>query len=63
MDLKKKSESRLVVSKGERCGRGIDWDFGVSRYKPLHIEWINKDLLYSTGNYTQYPVISQDGKE
>ena len=24
---------------------------------------INKDLLYSTGNYIQYPVIAYDGKE
>ena len=23
----------------------------------------NKDLLYSTGNYTQYPVITYHGKE
>ena len=24
---------------------------------------INKDLLYSTGNYIQYPVITYNGKE
>ena len=23
----------------------------------------NKDLLYSTGNYTQYPIINHNGKE
>jgi len=32
----------------------MDWEFGVSRYKPLHLEWINsKVLLYSTRNYIQ----------
>ena len=30
----------------------------------LHIKWItNKDLLYSTGNYTHYLVITYNGKE
>ena len=42
----------------------MDWEFGVSRYKLLYIEWIkNKVLLYSTGNYIQYPVINHNGKE
>ena len=28
------------------------------------MEWINnKVLLYSTGNYSQYPVINHNGKE
>ena len=43
-------------------GRG----FGVSRCKLsiLYIEWINnKVLLYSTGNYIQYPVTNHHGKE
>ena len=22
-------------------GEGIDWEFGISRCKPLYIEWIN----------------------
>ena len=36
----------------------------MNRYILLHIKWINnKDLLYSTGNYTQYLVITYDGKE
>ena len=44
-------------------GGGMDWEFGVSRRKLLYIEWINnKVLLYSTGNYIQYPVINQNGK-
>ena len=45
-------------------GGGMDWEFGVSRCKLLHIEWINNEvLLYSTGNYIQYPVINHNGKE
>ena len=37
---------------------------GVSRCKLLYIEWINsKFLLYSTGNYIQYPMINQNGKK
>ena len=44
---------------------GKNWEFGISRCKLfLYIEWINnKVLLYSTGNYIQYPVINHNGKE
>ena len=38
------------VSGQGRVGLGV-WD-------TLYIEWINKVLLYSTGNYIQYPVIN-----
>ena len=52
-------ENRLVVAKGE-----LVWEFGISRCKLSYIEWINnKVLLYSTGNYIQYPVINHNGKE
>ena len=50
-------ENRLVVAKGEGAGGGMEWEVGVSRYKLLYIEWISKVLLYSTGNYIQYPMI------
>ena len=41
---------------GGGSGGEINWEFGISRCKLLHIEWINnKVLLYSTGNYIQYP--------
>ena len=48
--------------------RGRGWEregleFGISRCKLLYTGWINKVLLYSTGNYIQYPVISHNGKE
>ena len=46
-----------------RQGRGMDWEFGISRCKLLYIGWINKVLLYSTGNCIQYPVINHNGKE
>ena len=53
-----------MVAKGEGDGRGLDWEFGISRCKVVYIEWINnKVLLYSTGNYIQYPVINHNGKE
>ena len=42
-----------MVPKGEGEGSGMDWGFGVSRCKLLHLEWISNDvLLYSTENYT-----------
>ena len=42
---------------------GMDWEFGMSRCKRLYRERINnKVLLYSTGNYVQYPVINHDRK-
>ena len=51
-------------AKGEGAGEGKDWEFGISRCKLLYIEWINdKVLLYSMGNYIQYPVINHNGKE
>ena len=45
-------------------GGGMDLKFGISRCKLLYVGWINnKVLLYSTGNYIQYPVINHNGKE
>ena len=42
----------------------MNWEFGISRCKLLYIEWMdNKVLLYSKGNYIQYPVINHNGKE
>ena len=43
-------------------GEGMDWGFGISRCKLVYREWI-KDLPYSTGNYTQYFVITYKEKE
>ena len=42
----------------------MEREFGVSRCKLLYIYWINNEvLLYSTGNYIQYPVINHNRKE
>ena len=43
----------------------MDWEFEVNRCKLLHIKWIiNKVLLYSTGNYIQFPMMTNhDGEE
>ena len=59
-------ENRLMAAKvgGERVEWSrLDLKFGVSRCKPLHLEWIsNKILLYSTGNYIQSFVMEHDGR-
>ena len=50
-------ENRYVAAKGEESGRGVDWEFGVSRCKLVNIEWTNnKVLLHSTGSYIHNPV-------
>ena len=57
-DLRERRERR----EGEEGG--MEWEFGVSRCKLLYIELINnKVLLYSTGNYIQYPLINYNVKE
>ena len=54
----------LWLPRGRGGGGGMDWEFGVSRCKLVYIGWINnKVLLYSTGNYIQYPAKKQNGKE
>ena len=53
-----------MVTKGETCGGGINQDLGMNIYTLLYIRQItNKDLLYSTGNSTQYSVITYMRKE
>ena len=58
-------KNRLVVVGGGGESRGgLDWEFGISKCKLLYSERINnKVLLYSTGNYIQYPVINHNGKD
>ena len=68
LSMKKKQTHR---HREQTCGcqgggeeGGLDWEFGVSRCKLLYIEWINnKVLLYSIGNYIQYPVVNHNGME
>ena len=47
-----------MTFQGEREGGGINWEIGVDKYTPSIKEITNKDLLYSTGNATQYSVIA-----
>ena len=61
--LNRHTENRLVVAKGGGSGGGKDWVLGITRYKLVYIGWINKLLLYSTGNYIKYPVINDKGKK
>ena len=68
LSVKKKQTHRHTEQtcgcQGEEGRGGIDWEFAISRYKLLNLEWINnKVLLYSTGNYILYPVINHNGKE
>ena len=38
--------------------------FWINIHTLLHIKQVNnKDLLYSTGNYTSYPLITYNGKD
>ena len=54
-------ECQFMVPKGKRGG--INWECGMSRYTLLHIKRMNnKVLLYSTGNYIQYAIISHNGQ-
>ena len=47
-------QNRLVVAKAE---------VGICRCNLFYIEWMNnKVLLYSTGNYIQYPLVNYNEK-
>ena len=60
----RRREQTCVSQGGGRAGGGKDWEFEISRYKLLFVEWINiKVLLYRTGNYIQYPIINHNSKE
>ena len=42
----------------------MDWGFVIGMCTLLYIEWmVNQDLLYSTGNSTQYSLITHMGRE
>ena len=48
---------RFVVAKGEEGGSGMDWEFGVSRCKLLHLEWINNEVLLYTAQRTLFKLL------
>ena len=41
-------ENRLVVAKWGWRGSGMDWEFGVSTCKLLHLEWIRNEVLHTS---------------
>ena len=44
---------------GDKLGREISWKIGIDKYTLLCIKQImNMDPLYSTGNSTQYSVMT-----
>ena len=50
-------------SQGKRGG-GINWEIGIDIYTLSYIKQItNENLLYSTGNSSQYSVMTYVGKE
>ena len=67
----KEVESSLLTQRTDLWlpkGRGqegrMNGEFQASRCQPLYTEWrSSKMLLYSTGNWIQYPVIKHNGKE
>ena len=54
--------NRLVVAKEEGVGKGWIGEFGVSRCNYIQNGKNSKVLIYSTGNYTQYPAINPNGR-
>ena len=44
-------KEQSVVARGGVSGGEMKWEYGASRHKLLYIGWINKVLLYLTGNY------------
>ena len=53
-----------MAAKRKEGGSGMDKEFGVSRCKLLHLEWIsNGVLLYSTVNCVQFLGIEHDEQE
>ena len=58
-----RQKNRFAAARGERRKNGMDWEFGVSRYKLLHLDWIgNEAPLNSAGIYSQSLGVHHDGK-
>ena len=57
-------ENKLMVTRGSSLGREMSWEIGIDKYTLLDIkQTANKNLLCSTGNSTQYSVMTYMGKE
>ena len=63
--LTKQKETHRLRTQTYGCrGEGIVREFGKVLYTLLYLKWITcKDLLYSTGSYIQYLVITYNEKE
>ena len=64
-EIDPQTENKLMVTKAKTwCMGRINQEFEINIYTLLYIKQINnKGLLYSTGNYIQYFVITYKGKE
>ena len=52
-------QSQTCVTRGQTCGKVIGWEFGIYINMLLCIKYItNENLLYSTGNSTQYSMVT-----
>ena len=62
IEKKQIQTQRTDLCQGGGGERGMDWEFGASRCKLLHLEWMGNDvLLCSTGNCVQSLAIEHDG--
>ena len=60
----RKGASLPLGSLLERGEGRMDWEFEISGCRLSYVRWIhNNILLQSTGNYIQYPVINNNGKQ
>ena len=55
-------ENKLMITNG-RMGGGINWETGIDMYTLLYIKQMTNKDLPSTGNSTQYSVMTHMGKE
>ena len=55
-------KTNLWLSMGKVRRGGINQEYGINIQTTMH-KIINRSLLYSTGNYIQYLVITYNGKE
>ena len=61
---KTETENKLMFTKRERFGGRMNQDAGINIHTLLNLKQIiNKDLLYSIENATQYSVVTYMGKE
>ena len=52
-------ENRLWLPRWGRVREGMEWEFGMSRYRLLHVKRKNnKVILYGTDNYIWYPMVN-----